>query len=166
MVHMPSRTTLYSRGVKTIAPSRFRLPPASASPPRRQCERDFIVCILLHIVICGTLAVNTTMKINWTVYTGFDNCYILRSYVAPSSCSFIKYVSCYRNILIWIHISVEHYNHIVTCWLIATQRLGKHIPATTNTQVTIGQLRLPCSGAVNTIEEAVFSMDPSRDYIL
>jgi hypothetical protein len=34
-----------------------------------------------------------------------------------------------------------------------------------NTQATIGKLQLLCNGAVNAIEEAVFSMDPPRDYI-
>jgi hypothetical protein len=48
----------------------------------------------------------------------FNNCYMFRSTVGPSSGIFIKYVSCYWNILIWIHISVKHYNHIVTCMVV------------------------------------------------
>jgi hypothetical protein len=39
------------------------------------------------------------------------------------------------------------------------------MPAATNTQATIGYLLLLCNAAVNIIEEAVFSMGPSRDYI-
>jgi hypothetical protein len=31
-------------------------------------------------------------------------------YFGPSSGSFIKYISCYWNILIWVYISVNHYN--------------------------------------------------------
>jgi hypothetical protein len=61
---MQSRTILYSMGVKTIAPGQLKLPPAFAPSPRGPCERDFIVCILLRIMICGILSVNTTMKIN------------------------------------------------------------------------------------------------------
>jgi tartrate dehydratase beta subunit/fumarate hydratase class I family protein len=52
----------------------------------------------------------------------------------------------------------------VTCRPIAKERFDKHIPATTNTEVTIGQVPLLWNGSVNTaIEEAVFSMDPTRD---
>jgi hypothetical protein len=36
-------------------------------------------------------------------------------YFGPSSGSFIKYVLHYWNIPIWIHISVNHYNHHNTC---------------------------------------------------
>jgi hypothetical protein len=69
----------------------------------------------------------------------------------------------------------------VTCRRVAGQRLGKHIPATKNTQAKIGYLPLLCNGAVNTkIEEEVFSIwfayihfwatevysiGPPRDYI-
>jgi hypothetical protein len=40
----------------------------------------------------------------------------------------------------------------MTCETIARERLGKHIPAATNTQAIIGYLPLLCNGAVNTIE--------------
>jgi hypothetical protein len=51
----------------------------------------------------------------------------------------------------------------VTRRIFARQRLGKHIPATTNTKATIGQLPFLFNGAVNTtIEEAVFSTGPPR----
>jgi hypothetical protein len=36
-------------------------------------------------------------------------------------------------------------NYSVTCRPVAGQRLGKHIPATTNTQATTGQLPLLCN---------------------
>jgi hypothetical protein len=70
---------------------------------------------------------------------------------------FIKFV------LFWTHgITIEN---IVTYITIATQRLGKHIPAITNTQTIIRQHPFPYNGAVNTtVEEEVFSMDPPRDY--
>jgi hypothetical protein len=36
---------------------------------------------------------------------------------------------------------------------IGKQRLGKHIPAATNTQATIEQLQLLCNGGVNTASQ-------------
>jgi hypothetical protein len=49
-------------------------------------------------------------------------------------------------------------HYTVSCRPIARQRLRKHILAVTNTQATIEKLPLLCN-------LAVFSMDPSRDYI-
>jgi hypothetical protein len=53
----------------------------------------------------------------------------------------------------------------VTWRAIARQRLGKHIPATNNTQATIGELPFLCNDTVFTIEEELFSKGPPRDYI-
>jgi hypothetical protein len=69
-------------------------------------------------MICGILAVNTTIKLNqqncshW-IYLITATC--LDPYLVPSSGSFITYVSGYWNILIWIHISVNNSNHIIKC---------------------------------------------------
>jgi hypothetical protein len=53
-------------------------------------------------------------------------------------------------------------NYIMICRPISGRRLGGRVPAATNTQATIS---VATQRAVNTtIEEAVFSMDPPRDF--
>jgi hypothetical protein len=77
--------------------------------------------LLRYILFCGIQAVNTTIKINQSnclhwfsliTATCFD------PHLGPSSGNFVKYVLCYWNILIWIHISVNHYNHIIHVYCI------------------------------------------------
>jgi hypothetical protein len=64
------------------------------------------------------LVFNTTIKIkvnqsnysHW-FYLIFATCF--GPHLGPSSGSLIKYVSCYGTVLIWIHISATHHNHII-----------------------------------------------------
>jgi hypothetical protein len=76
----------------------------------------FSVYILLCTMICGIMAVKIAIEIR------ASNClhlfYLITAtcfgpHFGPSSDSFIKYVWCYWNIPKWIHISFNHYSHII-----------------------------------------------------
>jgi hypothetical protein len=71
---------------------------------------SFLRCLF---IFCGILAFNTRTKnklncLHW-LYLITATCF--GPYLGPSSNSFIKYVSRYWNILIWININVTQYNH-------------------------------------------------------
>jgi hypothetical protein len=83
----------------------------------------FMYLYCLHPVVCHDLQCcghrhNKYFKINQSgclhwFYLITSKCF--RPYFESPSGSFIKYISRYWNILIWIHIIVNHYNHHNTC---------------------------------------------------
>jgi hypothetical protein len=79
------------------------------------------------ILFCGIQAVNTRIQINQSnclQWFELITATCFGPHLGPSSGSFIKYVSCYWNIQIWIHISVDHCNHIIFVTITKLELLG------------------------------------------
>jgi hypothetical protein len=103
--------------------------------PHQKSLPLLLFTIILFRVWCYTQHLKQQCYI--TDESSFDRAYIIESEVSvvPVNNSF--------------DFTTPYYDMIS----ISRQRLGKHIPAATNTQAKIGLLPLLCSGAVNTTIE-------------